>query len=345
MNLRTTALALILCAAPPLFAQEPQDVRSLLESLTRLRINGYIQAEYVHSDGADEDLDTFRVRRGRINFAYQFAPTGRIVFQPDFSSSGVTTKDAFVEIIEPWTSWRHTATLGQFKVPFGYELPQSPRDREMPESTLAIRTLFPGEWDRGLMIGATGIGERFHYRVGVVNGNGIAGDKDNNSRKDFVARAGASLGPLDVALSGYRGEDLVSVAPAGTTPLDREFPKDRLGIDAQWTTPLRGLGLRAEYLQGTQPPAPNSGAAARETDVDGWSILAVQNLGPKHQLVLRADRFDPDTDHDGDATLTAGGAYSYLWDANTKFVLAYEQPRLEDSDPDNVVTIRVQYAF
>lgn len=308
--------------------------RNSLEILNRLRIAGYIQAEHVHT----ETLDTFRVRRGRINFQYQFLPTGRFVLQPDLSSSGVALRDAYVEISEPWTMWKHTATVGQFKWPFGFEVRQSSRDREMPERTLVVRTLFPGERDRGVQLSGAGFGERFNYRVGVFNGNGTTGDRDTNKRKDIVGRVGASFGALDLGVSGYNGRDTV-----GTLG---EFEKDRYGIDVQWVTPLPGLGVRGEYIRGTQPPNANAGANARTADVDGWYVYVIQNIGTKHQLVLRADQYDPNVDTVNNATRTIGGAYIFHYDPNIKVMFAYEQPRLEVNDPDDdAATVRVQYTF
>lgn len=329
--------------------------RNSLEILNRLRIAGYIQAEYVHSDAsqnqltgptATRNLDTFRVRRGRINFQYQFLPTGRFVLQPDLSSSGVALRDAYIEIAEPWTSWRHTATVGQFKWPFGYEVRQSSRDREMPERTLVVRTLFPGERDRGLQMSGAGFGERFNYRIGVFNGNGTSTDRDLNKRKDIVGRVGVNLGALDLGVSGYNGAEIVPLASTGNPPLQGEFEKDRWGIDVQWVTPLPGLGVRGEYIRGTQPPNANAGASARTADVDGWYVYLVQNLGTKHQFVLRADQYDPNVDTDNNSTRTLGGSYIFHYDPNIKVMFAYEQPRLENNDPDDdLATIRVQYTF
>lgn len=330
------------------------EARNTLDALNRLRITGYIQAQYVQSDASTDtltgtgatsgNLDTFSVRRGRVAFQYQFLPTSRLVLQPDFTGAGVALRDAYVELTEPWTTWRNTLTAGQFKVPFGFEVRQSSRDREMPERTLVIRTLFPGERDRGAMLNGTGLLERFNYRIGVVNGNGTAQATDLNKRKDVVGRVGANLGPFDVGVSGYRGREIV---PVTTSPLRQgEFDKDRYGIDAQWITPVEGLGVRGEYITGTQPPNPNQGATATDADVDGWYLGVIQNLGTRHQFVFRIDEFDPNTDVGNNATRTIGGSYIFHWDANSKIMFAYEQPKRESADPDDdVFTLRYQFAF
>jgi hypothetical protein len=104
--------------------------------------------------------------------------------------------------------------------------------------------------------------------------------------------------------------------------------------------------VKAEYLRGTQPPAANAGPSARAADVDGYLVYLVQNVGTKHQFVLRVDEYDPNSDVSGNATRTIGGAYIHHWDANIKVMFVYEQPKLETNDPDDdLVTIRMQYSF
>lgn len=331
------------------------ETRNTVEALNRLRITGYVQAQYVQSDAsrdqltgptASQNLDTFSVRRGRLSFQYTFAPTGRLVIQPDLSSSGVALRDAYLEISEPWTQWRNTLTAGQFKWPFGFEVRQSSRDREMPERTLVIRTLFPGERDRGVMLSGNGFAERFNYRVGIFNGNGTAQNADLNEGKDIVGRVGMSLGAFDFGVSGYRGTDLIALGTTGTPLPQGEFDKERYGLDVQWVTPVPGLGVRGEYIKGTQPPSSPASPTARAADVDGWYVYAIQNLGTRHQFVLRADEYDPNTDAAGNATRTLGGSYIFHWDANVKVMFAYEMPERESADPDDdVFTLRFQYAF
>ena len=298
--------------------------KNVLDALNRLRITGYVQAQYVDNEAL---MPQYTVRRGRINFSYQFATTSRVVIQPDISSAGVALRDAYVELTEPWTAWRHTLTAGQFKVPFGFEIRQSSRDREMPERTRVITTLFPGERDRGAMLTGVGLSEKFSYRFGVLNGNGIATGTDNDEDKDVAGRLGYSFGAVDVGVSGYTGSSL-------------GLDKERYGFDVQWVTPLPGFGVRGEYITGKQPGTNVS------RDVSGWYVYAIQNVGARHQFVLRYDTYDPNTDARRDGSDNLGGSYIFHWDANLKAMFAYENVQNEVNDPrDNVLTIRMQYAF
>jgi hypothetical protein len=327
------------------------EMRNSLENLNRMRLSGYLQAQYVNDErsvneltgpAATRNLDQFSVRRARIKFTYQFSPTSRFVLQPDITSSGVVLKDGYVEYTEPWTTWKHTVTAGQFNWPFGFEIMYSSSSREVPERSRIVRTLFPGERDRGVMLSGLGLGDRLSYRVAIVNGTGTAQSFDFNKRKDLVGRLGYSFGAVDVGGSIYRGSDLVPVA--GNTR-GIEFDKERQGIDVQWATPIPGLGLRGEYITGKQAPAAATTRIASQ-DVSGWYLYAIQNIGTKHQFVVRADQYDPDTDADNDAVRTINPSYIFHWDANSKVMASYEFIETQTNDPDdNVFTLRYQYSF
>lgn len=321
--------------------QETAEVKKKVDLLSRLKFSGYLHAQYVHDESSADELtgtgtrnrDQFSVRRGRLKLTYQVLPTARLVIAPDFSSSGVTLKDAYAELTEPWTSWKNSLIAGQFNWPFGFEIGYSSSNREMPERSRVVRALFPGERDRGVQLMGRGFDSRFVYQVAVVNGTGTTQSTDLNKRKDFVGRVGGTFGPLNVGLSGYDGSDLV---PTATAPQGVELDKERTGVDFQWTTPLPGLGIRGEYIRG----------AERGADVDGWYAYAIQRVGKRHQFAIRADEYDPNTSLASNAVFTIGGAYIFHWDANAKIHLAYEHPKLARNDPDDdVVTVRLQYAF
>ena len=370
-------IAAMLFAATPLFADDAQDdaqdeptpptteevagrvegisealteVRNTVDLLSKLKVTGYLQAQLVEDERSRNELagagtrnfDQFSVRRARVKFTYQMTPSSRFVLQPDITSSGGTLKDGYVELTEPWTTWKHTLTAGQFNWPYGFEIMYSSSAREVPERSRVIRTLFPGERDRGVMLSGLGFHERFNYRVAIVNGTGTTQTFDANKRKDFVGRLGYSFGAVDVGASAYRGSDLVAT---NTSATGREFDKQRIGLDVQWATPIPGLGLRGEYLQGKQAPA--SGTSRTQShDVDGWYFYAIQNLGTRHQVVVRLDEYDPDTGVDDNAVRTINPSYIFHWDAHSKVMASYELIESQANDPDdNVFTLRYQFSF
>jgi hypothetical protein len=337
------------------------EIRNNVDALSKMKLSGYIQGQFVHDDTSVDALssptatrnkDQFSIRRGRVKFTYQFSPTSKFVIQPDITSSGVVLKDGYVEFTEQKTPWHHTLTAGQFNWPFGFEIMYSSSDREMPERTRVVRTLFPGERDRGVMASGLGLNDRFNYRIAIVNGTGTAQSFDFNKRKDIVGRVGGNLGPVDLGVSIYQGSDLVSVGGATS---GREFDKTRQGIDFQWFTPIRGLGVRGEYIVGKQPPVAGvTGANAASADVTGYYLYAIQNIGTQHQIVLRYDSYDPNSGHKVPVSAalakvdTIGASYIFHWDANSKVMAAYEWAKTQNVHPDpkdNIFTLRYQYKF
>lgn len=336
------------------------EMKNTVDALNRMKLSGYIQPQYVHDESslnslssatATRNKDQFAVRRARVKFQYQFSPTSRFVFQPEIASGGVTLKDGYVEYIEPYTDWHHTLTAGQFNWPFGFEVGYSSSDREVPERSRVVRTLFPGERDRGVQLSGLGLVDRFSYKVAIVNGTGTTQTFDFNKRKDIVGRVGGNFGPLDLGVSIYRGSDLVSVVGAVT---GQEFPKRREGVDFQLVTPIPGLGIRGEFIRGKQAPGANAAAiAALSADVQGYYVYLIENAGVRNQFVVRYDTYNPDRNKKlpnvvGNAKVdTLTGSYIFHWDANSKVMFAYDKIKTRDFvDPkDNVFTLRYQYKF
>jgi hypothetical protein len=379
MNVKLLVIAMVLAVAAPLFADDAQEaveepksetsvaeikdkvesmgetiteMRNTLDVLSRLKVSGYVLAQYVNDEtsvnavsgpASTRNKDQFSVREARLKFTYQFSPMSRFVLQPEIASGGISLKDGYVEFTEPWTTWKHTVTAGQFNWPFGYEIGYSSSMRELPERSRVIRTLFPSERDRGVQFSGAGYDERLRYQVALVNGTGTTQTFDFNKRKDLVGRVGYSFGPVDVGASIYRGAELVATS---TNAAGIEFDKDRTGVDVQWATPVPGLGLRGEYIRGTQPPAAGT-ARTTSPDVEGWYFYAIQSFGTHHQFALRLDEYDPNTSASNDATRTIGGSYIFHWDANSKIMAAYEVPKTEGgTDPDdNIFTLRYAFVF
>lgn len=350
MNRKSLVLLVLLAGGPLLAQEQPPEVRKAADALSKLKISGYLQAQYVDDErtrnelagSGTRNLDQFSVRRGRVKFTYRATPTSRFVLQPDITSSGVTLKDGYVELTEPWTTWKHTLTAGQFNWPFGFEIMYSSSAREVAERSRVVRTLFPGERDRGVMLSGLGLNERLSYRVAIVNGTGTSRSDDLNQQKDFVGRVGYSFGALDLGASMYRGTDLVATSSEATGV---EFDKERTGVDFQWATPLPGLRIRGEYISGKQAP-PSGTTRTRSHEVGGWYLYAIQNLGKRHQFVVRVDEYDPDTGIEGNAVRTVNPAYIFHWDAHSKVMASYELIETERNDPDDdIFTLRYQFSF
>jgi hypothetical protein len=112
-------------------------------------------------------------------------------------------------------------TIGLFKIPFGFEILQSDRDRIFLERSTAEQALFPGEYDLGLR---GQLNWRFvRFAVAVMNGDPL-GEKaypgrDPNAAKDLVGRIGVDTPIADnvsiaAGFSGLTGKGFHRGTPA-----------------------------------------------------------------------------------------------------------------------------------
>src|SRR6185503_7851265 len=138
------------------------------------------------------------------------------LLQIDAVGDGVTLKDAEATFVDTWTPFNFRLTMGQFKWPFGYEVLQSSGDREMPERSLVIRKLFPGERDRGVRL--SGRHDWLRFSTAIINGTAFTSDAaayttyDQTSFKDVAGRIGGDFGFLAVGGSFHWGHELKTTA-------------------------------------------------------------------------------------------------------------------------------------
>jgi hypothetical protein len=295
-------------------------------ALKRLKFSGYIQGRYEWHDDADYGLDSsktppqrgtnrFYVRRGRLKTTY-VGTLSEFVLQFDATGDGLALRDAeasfHITNENPWfpsaTEWELKLTMGQFKVPFGFEVLQSSGDRELPERTAVIRALFPGERDRGVRLQYNY--SFFRLSTAVFNGNftndATHGSFDQSSWKDFAGRLGADLEHVVFGVSGHWGRFLRLTRPAAAMmPIAgyERYKRFRIGADAQGyldVPSLGGLTLRVEaiWAKDTQMDfggAPPDANGCKDTPRFGWYATVVQNVGDNFGIAVRFDQYDPIT--------------------------------------------------
>lgn len=329
------------------------ETKATVDKLSKIKLSGYVQPQWQHADSAGiasiaggsfpaGTNQRFQVRRGRLKTTYETttnsALTSRYVLQIDVIPTGVTLKDAYVTLIDPWIKTA-SLTLGVFDRPFGFEIAYSSSSRESPERSRVFQTLFPGERDMGAKLELTppmelGALQYFNLKGGVFTGMGPV-TNEIDKEQDFIGRAGfqAPLYDLNLAIDGgfsaYLGKsvaanDSVFEMASGGVPRylattgRRASIHDRtvMGVDAQvyYDLPvLGGLSLRGEYLWGEIPgtrgasgPYAAATTALVNREVAGWYALYVQNLGSKVQSVIKYDIYDPNTAVEGSDVGAAG---------------------------------------
>lgn len=313
-------VALLAMIAPVTYAQVTESTDTVqstlgklsqdIDLLKRMKISGYIQAQFQYADSSGErsfgggdfpnGVDKrFQLRRGRLKAQYD-APlngkgisTSQYVLQFDVSEKGLTIKDAYAKITDPWSGWV-SLTAGMQNRPFGYEISYSSSMRESPERGRMSQIIFPNERDLGAMITIQGPKtSRWNWiklDAGMFNGTGApdagANVPDFDKFKDFIARLGITrtnkaenikygLG-VSTYMGGYRidsvnvygfgkdtsGNDAFIVDAkavdnwnGGQIGSRNHSERKYIGVDAQFSIDwIAGLTtLRAEYITGEQP--------------------------------------------------------------------------------------------
>ncbi len=382
-------LLLVLLILPAMvFAQNEKDqndfeekIRSFINSFSKLKFSGYVQAQYQNAESNGirsfsggnfpEDVKSrFMIRRARFKTEYQNDKNSAVI-QIDVAPNGVTIKDAYLEIFDPWTK-SIGITTGYFITPFGFENDFSSSRRETPERSRMIQVLFPGQRDLGAQLNVfpkSGALSFFNLKAGIFHGTG-GNEVDNN--KDFIGRLGFNIPAKnkDLTLSGgvslYAGkvknrnsqvidfENFTGGTIDSISNLNEYFDRKYYGADLQLGAKVLPFGktiLRGEFATGDQPGTAKSNRFYSSTDqlylrnFLGYYVYFIQSLGKKNELVVKYDVFDPNTDaaeNDFNSTgslltsedlkfSTLGFGINHFWDSNIKFMLHYELVKNEET--------------
>jgi hypothetical protein len=302
-------------------------MQSSVDGFKKLKIGGFIQGRYEYDqDAVDGTLrpkneNRFYVRHAYLGAKYE-GKNAEYFLQIDANNNdGFALKDAEASLVDTWTPFHLKLTLGQFKVPFGYEILQSDADREMPERSQVILSLFPGDRDRGLRL--QGSYEMLRLNVALVNGASfgqkdpsnyfgvVQNGYDPNGFKTLVGRVGVDLGSLVGGFSWMWGRtldtkfgalDVVDTSSTAGKLLPDTYTyyeQTRLGADVEGyvdVPELGGLAVKGELIWARRTNLDYAGTPANSclnSQSLGWMVTVVQNIGSYLGVALRLDQFDP----------------------------------------------------
>jgi len=310
-----------------------------LSKLTKIKVSGYIQSQYQNFETPSllsKSQNYFSLRRVRVKFTYEALDGVKFVLQPDFAPGGLSLKDAYVVVNDHWTK-SFSLWGGKFNRP-NYEVEYSSSQRELPERSLVIRTLYPGERAIGTKLEFNPTTIPLHVQFAVLNGSDgltIANNAgvnlnatdniDYDNFKDIMARITynlslGSFGGLDFGGHGYFG----SLKSNSTRTLNGDYStltntkignsigRNWLGGEFQlFADVLGGLSVKGEYIAGKNAtigyaavPAAGSVAAIPEVsnfqnNFNGGYLYFIKNLGKRNQIAFRYDYYDPNTNISG----------------------------------------------
>ncbi len=188
-------------------AQASEAPPTVLTARTGLSLTGFMQADWMYRQSSQDQLspsgaplnyNEIFIRRARIRAALDRSWVAGLVEFDGNTVNGPQARIIGAEASLKWPPERGRAlpllmaTIGLFKIPFGFEVGQSDRERVFLERSTAEHGLFPGEYDAGARLMG---GWRFvRYVLAVMDGEPIGERtfplRDPNSAKDFVGRVG-----------------------------------------------------------------------------------------------------------------------------------------------------------
>jgi hypothetical protein len=285
-------------------------------------IGGFVQAQY-----RDEvcEYPRFLVRAARIQLDADLTDRISIMGQFDAADDPVIL-DA---LIRYGVSERAQFSLGQFKVPFGFETRITRFELEAIERSLVVSHLLnngfssPYLRDLGLMV--TGKVMAFNYDMAVVNGTGynytddsastssfLKWGHDNNSTKDIVGRIGMGV-PMFAGLgfSFYSGEWAES------------DDRDAWGFDIHFDTGK--VILQYEYIRGRGRLVDGEWMSDK---FSGYYLVAGYRIKPFLEPAFKLDKLDPAWDTGGDKLTDLHYGLNLNFERTARFQVFYREGKI-----------------
>ena len=294
------------------------------DALKKIKVSGYMQINFEKSekmtgfgadpyDAKDAIKGRFRVRRSRIKIAYDGGSTTMVV-QGDYSNSGFSLKDAYLEFTEQWSKM-FSFRFGVFNRP-NYEIEYSSSQRESPERSAVVLALYPGERDLGAMV-TFAPEDLFKLQLAAFNntfGGTFAQNGPNFGSEPlyFMGRVTKSLAVGDVGIDvGVHGR-FGSIRANSGRVLESDMPtkgafdstsvkvgdavsRNWFGAEVQvYYDFLGGMKLLAEYITGSDVNALSATPGTiRKRDFNGFYAMLVKNVGEEFQVAVKYDSYIP----------------------------------------------------
>jgi hypothetical protein len=288
----------------------------------------------LRQSGEPLNQDRFYLRRARPRLSAAYGAVGAVLELDLNTVAGSQVRPSATELTYQLTPWLRGG-VGIAKIPFGYEVEQSDRDRLFLERSTAARALFPGEYDTGVKL--AGAWRYLRYAVAVQNGEPVGARgfalRDPNQAKDVSARVGVDTqaGDLTIAAGasfltgrGFHagtpvtkdvlvwrdlnedgvvntGELQVIAGQAATA--SASFDRAALGADVELSLDLHDRGrleLYGEVVAATNLDRANvvadPVASGRDARELGWNIAVVHAPTAWSAIGVRYEHYDPDAD-------------------------------------------------
>ena len=310
MKRKSLLLIVMMFALTSLSTINAQEKKKLIGDY--LSISGWMNIQYDYSRQLQNDnitldeINTFNVRRARLDFKGNITKNLEFRVQGDLAGTPKLV-DGFVKIkLQKYFNIQ----VGQFKIPFTFENPQSPLTLEGVEYAQVIDklsgyndisgvTTYSGGRDVGVMI----YGDLFKferdgkeipivtYKLGVFNGNGMNNkEKVSSDKKSSLNTLKDIAGSIEVC-PGVKGLMLAASYYGGNYYLnsdERNANRDRFTVGGKYENGR--LTVRSEYIIGTTEMAKSG--EIYTLDSDGFYVSAGYWFNMKEQRIRPVARYD-----------------------------------------------------
>jgi hypothetical protein len=347
-----------------------------------ITIIGFLQPEFRYDffgeDAAGKSLDqsSLYFNRARLgvagNIPYDFNYYLMVELSPTINGAKTSTApfllDAFIGYnrFAPYLK----ASFGQFKAPFGIELPTPCHKLHTIRRSLVVEQLVHPWRDLTFMIyGSTGklnlfgtkVENQIGYNLALTNGTGIfngrlTGGTDDNNKRDLIGRL--TIHPVEFITLGasYR----FGKQPPKATTVTEDDERNRFGFDVELK--YKNFLVQGEFVQGKDIGSYTvGGGCGGDVEVkegtksrNGFFAQAAYMTPWKIQPVIKFETFDPDLDLDAPTTIeeaienTTTFGFNYFFNDRTRVQINYLYNAEENGDveiPNDAILVQFQISF
>jgi phosphate-selective porin OprO/OprP len=346
-----------------------------------LEMSNRIQVRYTHefpddsiklagTESAGDSKGSFRIRRAKLKFEGWFYKPF-LTYEVQTNWPGISSANLGNYLEDANINWDLTkgkkqfmVKLGQYKVPFGLQELVSSGSQQLVDRSLVSNAFFRGR-DTGVSVWGVLGSNKFEYRAGLFNGNGLtrsANDNDKfqyNARVTFQPNGAVPLGtysgphqsesdfetralgkPIFTISAAFEQNDLSFAA----TDLKTNIKSTLYTIDTMFK--YRGFSATGAYTWGERKPQ----EVNPSFDAKGWFAQAGFFLKPETwEIAARYGEQDPSdlVGPDKIKELRAGINYFYARHA-LKVQADFGQVKTESSSGErknNELRIQTQFIF
>jgi len=369
-------------AAPPLnIVWRDGKTRMTIGKNFYLELSNRVQVRYTHvfpdgavklpgTEAAGDSQGSFRIRRAKLKFEGWFYQPW-LQYEVQTNWPGIATANLGQYLEDANINWDVTkgkktfmVKLGQYKVPFGLQELISSGSQQLVDRALVSNVYSRGR-DTGASVWGVLGSNKFEYRAGLFNGNGLTRPVNDNDKFQYNARisfqpngavplgtySGAhqsesdfetkALGkPIFVVSAAVEQNDLSFVA----TDLKANIKSTLYTVDVMFKR--QGFSATGAYFWGERKPQESN----PKFDTSGWYAQAGYFLKPeKWEIAARYAENDPSDVVGPDKITEIRGGINFFYARHALKVQAdFGQIKTETSSGDrknNELRIQTQFIF